>query len=364
MDDIILAAYDVAVGSAQWRQFAPTLADALASENLLIFLFDERSGAADLLAKTGANAQDRIEPYLAIARRMAARSGEASHAIDLGRSRPLANAPSTKVARWNSLVDSVAHYYVAGRAIGDAGEGLWLCIGVDIGEQIAAEEVHEKIERVLPHFCRAAGIDRTLRAAAERSCFSAAVFDRLPFGLLHLDRTATVLYANAEAERISTLREGFVISSRKVRAGSSADDSALQSAIREATVTGERTFTRWISLKRGKGRRPYRLLVTTLPDVNDVAANAPACVLFITDPERPSTCDPEIIADAFGLTAAEARVVARLAVGSSLPDIASSLNVSINTVRTLLARAMGKAGTNTQMALVRLVLTTTFGLIG
>ena len=40
-----------------------------------------------------------------------------------------------------------------------------------------------------------------------------------------------------------------------------------------------------------------------------------------------------------------------------MPEIAADLKVSINTVRTLLARAMGKTGTNSQVALVRLVLT-------
>ena len=72
---------------------------------------------------------------------------------------------------------------------------------------------------------------------------------------------------------------------------------------------------------------------------------------------------PDAIADAFGLTTAEAKVVARLAMGNSLPDIAGNLKVSINTVRTLLARAMGKTATNTQVALVRMVLIN-FGLIG
>ena len=72
---------------------------------------------------------------------------------------------------------------------------------------------------------------------------------------------------------------------------------------------------------------------------------------------------PEAVADAFGLTAAEAKVVARLAMGTSLPDIAANLKVTINTVRTLLARAMGKTATNTQVALVRLVLTN-FSLVG
>ena len=45
-----------------WRQLSATLADALDCKNLVIFLFDDRSGAADLLARTGAKDQNRIRP--------------------------------------------------------------------------------------------------------------------------------------------------------------------------------------------------------------------------------------------------------------------------------------------------------------
>jgi DNA-binding CsgD family transcriptional regulator len=243
-------------------------------------------------------------------------------------------------------------------AMGDAVEGLWFCIGVDITGPMVAAEVHERVERVLPHFCRAAQIDRSLHAAAERSSFSDAVFDRLPFGLVQFDRNATVLYANAEAGRICRLREGFAIVSRKARAASAADDAALQSAMRESLAADKRSFARWLNIRRCKGLRPYRILVTTVPDDPGIEGRASGGILFITDPERPSMFDDEAIANAFGLTMAEARVVARLAIGLPLPDIAGNLKVSINTVRTLLARAMGKTGTNTQVALVRTVLTT------
>jgi DNA-binding CsgD family transcriptional regulator len=360
MDDLVLAAYDVAVGSGQWRHLSATLAEALDCKNLVIFLFDDRSGAADLLARTGAKNQGRLEAYLVIARTMAVRHREASRLVESRRYRHAGTGPaSTRVVQWNSFADSVADCCLAAMAVGGTGEGLWFCIGMDATSPMVAEEIHEKVERVLPHFCRAAEIDRNLRAAAQRSSFCDAVFDRLPFGLLQFDHNATVLYANAEAERISRLREGFVIASRKARAGSSADDATLQSAIRESIATRKGSFARRLNVKRGKGRRPYGILVTTEPGAHDVEASASGCILFITDPERPSIFNPEAIADAFDLTTAEARVVARLAMGTSLPDIAGNLKVSINTVRTLLARAMGKTATNTQVALVRMVLTNT-----
>lgn len=362
MDGVILAAYDIAVGSSGWRQLSGVLAEVLDARNLAIFLFDDRNGDFDLLSGTAASDPDRIGAYLAIARKMAARSGDASRPGERPCHHRAAGTASGRSVRWNSLSEPVAGGYLAGMAIGGAGDTPWLCVGVDIADPAGVEETHEKIERVLPHFCRAAGIDRHLRAAAERSAFSDTVFDRLPFGLMQLDHGATVVYANAEAERISRQRDGFAIASRKVRAGSSADDATLQSAIREAATSRKGSFSRWLSVKRGEGR-PYRVLVTNVSDGHGDAERASRCVVFVTDPERPSMISPEAIADAFGLTTAEARVVARLTMGISLPDIAGNLKVSINTVRTLLARAMGKTATNTQVALVSMVLTN-FSLVG
>ncbi len=357
MDELVLAAYDVAVGLAGWRQLAATVAAALDCKNLLIFLFDERSGALDLLAQIGLRDPDRVEAYLAIAQKMAVRWGDAARPAGPRPSRRLAlGASSVKTVRWNSLQEAVADGYLAGMEVAGAGDPPWLCIGVDIADPMEADGIQDKIERVLPHLCRAAEISRCLRAATERSSFSDALCDRLPFGVVRFDRGAAVIYSNAEAERISRLRDGFMIVSRGVRAASSADDAALQGAIREAMVASKIPFTRWLTLKRGKARS-YRVLVTTISDVHRGEGNIGFCALFITDPERPATIGAEIIADALGLTAAEAKVVARLAGGTSLPEIAADLKVSINTVRTLLARAMGKTGTNSQVALVRLVLT-------
>ena len=166
-----------------------------------------------------------------------------------------AAATLARATRWSSLVEFVADFYVAGMAMAGADEALWLCVGVDISNPTAVEEVHEKVERVLPHFCRAAEIGNSLRAAAERSSFSDAVFDRLPIGLVQFDHNATVICLDAEADRISRLRDGFMIVSQKARAGSPADDATLQGAIRDAIASRKGRFARWLNVKRCKGVR-------------------------------------------------------------------------------------------------------------
>jgi DNA-binding CsgD family transcriptional regulator len=52
------------------------------------------------------------------------------------------------------------------------------------------------------------------------------------------------------------------------------------------------------------------------------------------------------------LSAAETRVVQRLTTGSLPAEIATSLGLSVHTIRTHLKRAMAKAGVHSQAALV------------
>lgn len=57
----------------------------------------------------------------------------------------------------------------------------------------------------------------------------------------------------------------------------------------------------------------------------------------------------------WALTAAETRVVRSLATGLRSSEIATSLGLSVHTIRTHLKRAMVKAGAHSQVALVALV---------
>jgi DNA-binding CsgD family transcriptional regulator len=361
LDAIVLAAYDVAVGLMSWGQLAASLAELLDRRAVVLFLLDERTGGAEVLGQSRTDDDGGLDGYLATARKMVGRYGDAQRRYATGEARRVAAGPvQGGAARWSSLSDLGAGDYVAGMQLANTGEELDLCIGIgeDGGERVSGAEMREQVDVVLPHFCRAAEIDRRLQAANARYHFSGAILDRLPFGLVQLDPTGAVIYANAEAHRMGRSREGLVIDPHGVRARTSAEDAVLQGAIRDALASRGRAYTRRLILKRGHGRRPCGLLLTTVSHPHGTEGDSSACVLFVTDPDSPSMIGPEAIADTFGLTAAEARVVARLAMGVSLPEIAAQLGVSINTARTLLARAMGKTGTNSQIALVRMVLTT------
>jgi DNA-binding CsgD family transcriptional regulator/quercetin dioxygenase-like cupin family protein len=103
-------------------------------------------------------------------------------------------------------------------------------------------------------------------------------------------------------------------------------------------------------------RRDRLPLIATLAPLTSAATGPLGALVLLHDPEaalRPAT---EVLRQAFGLTVAEAAVAQALVEGAAPRQIAEQRQVSLNTVRTLVARVLGKTGTHRQADLVRLLL--------
>ena len=83
-------------------------------------------------------------------------------------------------------------------------------------------------------------------------------------------------------------------------------------------------------------------------------ARGAAAVFVATDSAQPAM-KLAPVAEVFGLSEAETRVLERLMQGDSLPAAAASLGISHNTAKTHLSRLFAKTGTQRQANLVTLV---------
>ena len=79
-------------------------------------------------------------------------------------------------------------------------------------------------------------------------------------------------------------------------------------------------------------------------------------MVFITPAGASSALPLNAWAAAFGLTAAEVRLLELMVAGNTVNAAAASLNVAVTTARTHLARLMEKTGTRRQAELVRKIL--------
>jgi DNA-binding CsgD family transcriptional regulator len=78
--------------------------------------------------------------------------------------------------------------------------------------------------------------------------------------------------------------------------------------------------------------------------------------VLIIDAASPPPLDPDVLQQMFSLTAAEARLAGKLALGWSIEEIATESGISIETVRTHIKRVLSKTATSRQGELISLVL--------
>lgn len=223
------------------------------------------------------------------------------------------------------------------------------------------EAQRRELEALLPHYVRAIELRQRLgnAAAPDRS---ATILRDMAQAVVQLGPSGKLVMANEAAERILRERDGFTLGVGGLLMVSPAENKRLQALIRSAACVNAGSNVEpggYMSISRPSGRYPYRCLVAPLGrDRIAASVDQPAVLLFITDPEQPAVVDPHAVQALFGLTPAEARVAAGLAMGERLPSVARRLGISLNTARTLLARTTAKVHVDSQLELVRAILTT------
>jgi DNA-binding CsgD family transcriptional regulator/PAS domain-containing protein len=209
---------------------------------------------------------------------------------------------------------------------------------------------------VAPHFKRAAQIAWRLGAIAALEEAKTAALDRLDHGVLVVDAGARVLFANRPAEEMIGLRDGLTVTVEGIKAALAADTARLRKLVAE-TIGGSAGGTMRVS--RPSLAEPFLMLVAPARGNGYLPIDpAKVALIFVTSPDRMAEPDLHLLAQAFGLTATEARIAVTIAAGGGVPAAARALRISPNTVHTHLRRVLRKLGVNDQAALVRVLMRT------
>jgi len=209
------------------------------------------------------------------------------------------------------------------------------------------------LRRLMPHLQRAVRIHTRLAGVERGTNPIAEVADKIGEAFLLLDAEGRVLFANRAAEEILAERDGLSWDG-KALAGAR---PAVTAALRRLARSGDGTAL----LPRPSGREALLAVAAPIAPRHAgawIADQAAAAVLFIRDPARQQQASEDLLARAYGLTPAEARLAAALSRGLRLEEFAVEQNVSLNTVRTQLRAVFDKTGTHRQADLVRLALGT------
>jgi DNA-binding CsgD family transcriptional regulator len=215
------------------------------------------------------------------------------------------------------------------------------------------------LDLVRPHLMQAYELLRR-RGLEERSRrLSFDTLAALSTAVLVVNERAEVRMMNAAAERL--VRAGLGVRVRNGRLGlaTAALDDRLRSAIRRAALAplGRSLFAgETIAAPQADGS-PASIAVSPLPaDVGAGPVVEPLAAVFMSVGSPDAPLDAELVAAAYGLTAAETRVLLAIVGGQRLADFAKAAGISLSTAQVQLRAVFAKTGMHRQADLVRDVL--------
>ena len=249
----------------------------------------------------------------------------------------------------------------AGQSLGgilknDARELAFIQVVSRTRRRCFAPSADETLKLLLPHVRRAVDIQTRMGEAR----LAEVTLDRLQVGVTFLDSRGRLLRMNRAAAEMVAAHDGLELRREGLHATSRAEHMALERLIARAAAPGLGNSAPGgaLAIRRPSGRRPLSLVaVPASPSVSLFSGMLGAVVvLFITDPEAgPPAAPAETLSVLYGLTPAEARTALLIGEGRAPKEVAQALEISVDTVRTVLKRVFMKTGVDRQAALARLL---------
>ena len=243
-----------------------------------------------------------------------------------------------------------------------AKEGSRLGTGVVVrgsSQEKVADVLRQRLDAVTPHLDRAVKLSRRFAAIASEAILGHTVLDAMNEPLACAMTEGRLHRANLAFEE--TLRSGHILTNKhgilqlrdmtlqaqflravkeccRIAEGGSSNDPDAQFTFRVDQVDGPPSF----------------ITVAPLAAAHFKSwAGRPCALIRIDEPVR--KVSSEILVEALGLSAAEARLVSALCEGGPLSEAAERIGISLNTAKSQLASAFSKTNTTRQSELLALV---------
>lgn len=223
-------------------------------------------------------------------------------------------------------------------------------------------ETHDKASSLA---ARIDQLEEQVRKLRGREELLLRVLDRLPVGVVVVDRNGQEIASNRYAQEVFGDGDGLALGSDGLRADRTEESVLLRQCLTETTAENigngrDRRRGRVLSVTRPSQKRALSLVVTPLHTRRDgdgpEATRPTGCAaVFIADPERSFELSHERLRRLYALTRAEGQVAACLADGKRLDEAAAELGITLNTARSHLKRIFVKTGTERQGELTQLL---------
>lgn len=213
---------------------------------------------------------------------------------------------------------------------------------------------HPILERFSRQLHIAKQTEEKLRSAAQNNVELTAGLDAFAGAMFIVDAKARIRQHNRAAAALLRDRVGVVARSGQLGLSETTADTRLAQAVRVASKP--RGMASALKIKGTTGA-VLQVLVTPLHPAHQLIDHwqEPLVLIIISDTGHLAAAATQTMRQLYDLTGAESRLVAEIADGKTLREVAELREVSMATLRTQLLATFGKTGVHRQVDLVRLV---------
>jgi len=209
---------------------------------------------------------------------------------------------------------------------------------------------------VLPHLRRAFETWQAIRREREIQAGGLQAMKHAGAAMLIIDKSMRVRFASEVA--LQRLAETPILIARETLIGRSAvADSALRKAVKTVLSNTSQSSPTRVLLPASGSEAALSLSVAVLESSLPADPDAAGLAVVTFHGSEPMPFDRDAFRSHFGLTNAEARLLAALATGERLADYAAGAGITLTTAKSHLAAIFSKTGERRQVDLVRHVLT-------
>ncbi|HSN70783.1 MAG TPA: LuxR C-terminal-related transcriptional regulator [Steroidobacteraceae bacterium] len=176
--------------------------------------------------------------------------------------------------------------------------------------------------------------------------------DKLRRGVLLIDYDRRIHYMNPAA--IQLIEDGSDVLRRvdgRLEFGSSLAQERFAAYLRDIEARADAPVSLALRLDRPDGAASVRTLISRL----DQGADTSMLSVIAYEPQGVRSIPVSVLIDSYGMTRAEAAVVAELYAGRPISEAASALGIATNTARTHLKRVFEKVQVRSQAELLQLL---------
>lgn len=217
------------------------------------------------------------------------------------------------------------------------------------------------VERLLPHLARAVDLRCASAQAASRLRGFESACERLAFGLLQVDASSRVLWANAAGR--AALEDGLQlgVSDGRLVAARAEDTRRLRNVVHVAAApcgtrarVEKRRFRPLVLRREARASPLFVFVLTASAPAGGVLSGADTGIatLFLVEPRHSPRISPVLLRQLYPFTPAEARLASRLLGGRSIEELAAETGVTRQTVRQHLKQIFHKTDTHRQAELL------------